>query len=115
MAKIIPFPKAAAPPVRAAEIPKAVKDRREGLGFIGGLLLAVWMLTVLLWGLLRWVLAVVVFWQFCRMVYFWDTPGVYAGWQFLAYFAAFSALHYYVGIYRPKGAPEPAGLAAKNA
>lgn len=117
MARIIPFPKAAPPPVRAAEIPKAITKQREGLGLLGGLALGIWMVTVLLWQILRWIIAIDVFWQFCRMVYYWDTPGVYAGWQFLAHFAVLSALHYYVGVYRPRGAPEPvkAGLAAKRA
>lgn len=118
MARIIPFPKKALPPVRAADIPKTITKHREKLGFLGGLALGIWMVTVLLWGILQWILAIDVLWQFCRMVYYWDTPGVYAGWQFLAHFAVLVALTYYVGVYRPRGAPEPvkkAGLAAKRA
>lgn len=118
MARIIKFPKAPRePPLRNAEIPKSIADRREGLGLLGGVALGAWMVTVLLWGVLRWILAIDVFWQFCRAVYYWDTPGVYAGWTFLAHFIVLSALHYYVGVYRPRGAPEPlkADLAAKKA
>jgi hypothetical protein len=107
MTKIIQFPKVAAARAVAVEMPKPDKGR-EGLGFFGGVRLGVWMLAVLMWPLLRWIAALDVFWQFCRMVYHWDTPGVYAGWQFLAHFAVLVALHYYVGIYRPKGAPERA-------
>jgi hypothetical protein len=31
-----------------------------------------------------------------------EHTGVHAGWQFLAYFAAYSALYYFVGVYEPK-------------
>lgn len=109
MTKVIQFPKAARPvavetrPPVSDPAPSPVQGR-EGLGFWGGLRLGFWMLAVLVWPLLRWIVALDVFWQFCRMVYFWSTPGVYAGWEFLAHFAVLTALHYYVGIYRPKGA-----------
>jgi hypothetical protein len=43
------------------------------------------------------------FFQFVRMLYHWNTPGVYAGWSFLAYFAALTAITYFVSIYKPKG------------
>ena len=105
MSKIIQFPKVAAARAGAMEMPKSNKSH-EGLGFFGGVRLGVWMLAVLMWPLLRWIAALDVVWQFCRMAYHWDTPAVYAGWQFLAHFAALAALHYYVGIYRPRGAPD---------
>ena len=37
------------------------------------------------------------------MLYHWNTPGVYAGWSFLAYFAVLTAITYFVSIYKPKG------------
>jgi hypothetical protein len=43
------------------------------------------------------------FFQFVRMLYHWNTPGVYAGWSFLAYFAVLTAITYFVSIYKPKG------------
>ena len=62
-------------------------------------------LTVaLLWPLLKWVLAIDVTWQFARMLYFWQTPSVYAGWTFLCHFAVLAALTYFVAMRRSPGA-----------
>ena len=60
--------------------------------------------VALLWPLLKWVLAIDVTWQLVRMLYFWQTPGVHAGWTFLAHFAVLVALTCLVGVHRPKGA-----------
>ena len=59
--------------------------------------------VALLWPILKWVVATDVTWQFLRMVYYWHTPGVYAGWTFLLHFGLQVALVYFVGVYRPKG------------
>ena len=59
--------------------------------------------VALLWPVLKWVLAIDVTWQFVRMLYFWNTPGTYAGFAFLLHFSAFSALIYFVAVYRPPG------------
>ena len=53
--------------------------------------------------LLKWIVSIDVFFQFIRMVYHWNTPGVFAGWTFLAHFAVLVALTYFVSIYKPKG------------
>ena len=58
--------------------------------------------VALVWPLLKWVVAIDVTWQFARMLYFWQTPGVHAGWTFLAHFAVLVALTYLVGVDRPK-------------
>ena len=44
----------------------------------------------------------VVLWQFCKMVYYWNTPGTYMGWNFLLYYAGYIALYWFVGVYKPK-------------
>lgn len=62
----------------------------------------VWGITTLCWVFLRFIIPVVVFWKFLRMVALWNTPGEYAGWQFLAYFAGYTALYAFVAGYRPK-------------
>jgi len=36
------------------------------------------------------------------MIYYWETPGVYAGWTFLAHFAGLTALTCFVASYEPK-------------
>ena len=64
---------------------------------------AVWVVVVLVWPLLKWIVSIDVFFQFIRMVYHWNTPGVFAGWTFLAHFAVLVALTYFVSIYKPKG------------
>lgn len=102
MSNIIKFPKAieqtAAPePVRSAPA------KAPGAGLLAGLDKFVWVVTVLLWPILKWVLSIATSFQFVRMLYHWNTPGVYAGWTFLAYFAVLTAITYYVSIYRPKG------------
>ncbi|MDO8773520.1 MAG: KleE stable inheritance protein [Burkholderiaceae bacterium] len=40
--------------------------------------------------------------QLVRMIYHWETPGVYAGWDFLLHFAALAALACFVSLYKPK-------------
>ena len=85
----------------AGSAPAAPKA--EGRGLVAGLVKFVWVATVLVWPVLKWVLAIITFFQFVRMLYHWNTPGVYAGWSFLAYFAALTAITYFVSIYKPKG------------
>jgi len=74
----------------------------------------VWGITALSWIVLRFIIPVVVFWQFLRMIWFWDTPGVHAGWQFLAYFAGYTALYYFVAVYRPKSMRDDANRGGRN-
>ncbi|HUD34561.1 MAG TPA: KleE stable inheritance protein, partial [Variovorax sp.] len=45
------------------------------------------LIVALVWPLLKWVVAIDVTWQFARMLYFWQTPGVHAGWVFLGHFS----------------------------
>ncbi|MCL7423227.1 MAG: protein kleE [Methylobacter sp.] len=64
----------------------------------------VWVVVVLIWPILKWMLSLDVFFQMLRMVYHWNTPGIYAGWTFLLHFSALTALTYFVSFFRPKGA-----------
>ena len=72
-------------------------------GLFAPVVKAVWVVVVLVWPLLKWIVSIDVFFQFIRMVYHWNTPGVLAGWTFLAHFAVLVALTYFVSIYKPKG------------
>ncbi|MGZ3238632.1 MAG: KleE stable inheritance protein [Burkholderiaceae bacterium] len=54
--------------------------------FGAAVLKVIWVLTVLIWPLLRIVLAMDCVYQFVRMLYHWNTPGVHAGWTFLFHF-----------------------------
>ena len=107
MSNIIKFPKeieqpAATAPVEPTAAPTA-PAKAPGAGLLAGLVKFVWVATVLVWPVLKWVLSIITFFQFVRMLYHWNTPGVYAGWSFLAYFAALTAITYFVSIYKPKG------------
>jgi hypothetical protein len=64
----------------------------------------VWVVVVLIWPILKWLLSLDVFFQMLRMIYHWNTPGIYAGWTFLLHFSALTALTYFVSFFRPKGA-----------
>jgi hypothetical protein len=64
----------------------------------------VWVVVVLIWPILKWLLSLDVFFQMLRMVYHWNTPGIYAGWTFLLHFSTLTALTYFVSFFRPKGA-----------
>lgn len=62
-----------------------------------------WLVTALLWPLLRWPISIEVFLQFVRTLYYWDTPGMRAGWTFILHFAVLVALTYFVSVHKPKG------------
>ena len=108
MSNIVKFPRASKPPApepvqSAAPAAVPAASKAEGRGLVAGLVKFVWVATVLVWPVLKWVLAIITFFQFVRMLYHWNTPVVYAGWSFLAYFAALTAITYFVSIYKPKG------------
>lgn len=107
MSNIIHFPKAIKRPVRRApmtpvDVPGAPK-KALGAGLLTGLIRSIWVIAVLVWPILKWVLSIITSFHFVRMLYHWNTPGVYAGWSFLGYFAVLTAITYFVSIYKPKG------------
>ncbi|MGK9145818.1 protein kleE [Xanthomonas euvesicatoria] len=108
MSNIVKFPKEGKPPAPEPVQPAApgattAAFKAEGRGLVAGVVKFVWVTTVLVWPVLKWVLSIITFFQFVRMLYHWNTPGVYASWSFLAYFAALTASTYFVSIYKPKG------------
>lgn len=105
MTNIIKFPRGDAPPVAPAPVPVKPANgfNTKGKALLAGLVRVVWVATVLVWPVLKWVVSIEVFFQFVRMIYHWDTPGVYAGWTFLVHFAVLTALTYFVSLYKPKG------------
>nr|WP_176451038.1 KleE stable inheritance protein [Bordetella pertussis] len=109
MSNIVKFPKLTKPPAGPPEPPPAVVSSPAppqppaGRGFVAGVIRFVWVATVLVWPILKWVLSIEVFFQFVRMLYHWNTPGAYAGWTFLLHFAVLTAITYFVSIYKPKG------------
>jgi len=108
MSNVIKFPKkveqpAAPEPVQPAPASVPGVQKVEGQGLLAGLVKFVWMATVLVWPILRWVVSLEVLFQLLRMFYHWRTPGVHAGWTFLLHFAVLAALTYFVSVYKPKG------------
>ena len=99
MSKIIKFSTMAEPPpkAQAAPAPKA-----QSGGALAGIVKAVWVVTVLVWPILRWIVALDVVFQFVRMLWYWHTPGTHAGWLFLLHFGVLTALTYFVSLYKLK-------------
>ena len=112
MTNIIKFPKAkreppAAPwremptptPKPAAARVQASKRSRFFSGLFGG----IWLIVTVCSPLLGWVLKYDVVFQFFRMLYYWNTPVMHAGWTFLLYFGALAFLTCYVAFGKPEG------------
>ena len=79
------------------------ESNANGNSFFAGLVKTVWVVTVLVWPLLKWLVSFDVVFQLVRMIYHWNTPGSYAGFRFLLHFAVLTALVYFVSLYKPKG------------
>ena len=109
MTNIVKFPKVyrEAPETRRQGLPKPAATGKapagKGSRFLTGLFGAVWLITVLLSPLLQWVLKYDVVFQLIRMLYYWNTPGMHAGWTFLLHFGAMTGLFCYVAFGKPKG------------
>lgn len=102
MSNIIKFPKEHAEPVVTTVLPVCAAKARDA-GLVAGIVKFIWVVTVLVWPILKWVLSIHAAFQFVRMIYYWNTPGVYASWTFLLHFAVLTAITYFVSIYKPKG------------
>ena len=70
---------------------------------LSGAVKFVWVISVLVWPLLRWVLSIYSFVLLVRMLYHWNTPGLHAGWDFFASFALLTLATYFVSVFTPKG------------
>jgi len=62
-----------------------------------------WVVVVLLWPLLKWVMALDCIVQLLLAMYRWHTTPLLAVWTFAAHFGALCALTYFVAVYQPKG------------
>jgi hypothetical protein len=78
-------------------------ETHPGRGMWSRIIRGVWVCTVILWPVLRWVIAFDCVAQLIKAMYHWNTPGSHAGLVFILHFLAFSALTYFVSAYRPKG------------
>ena len=64
---------------------------------------ALWVVAVLLWPLLKYVVILDCTFQFFRMLWYWNTPGTFAGFRFLLHFAVLVGLTWFVSVHKPKG------------
>ncbi len=104
MSNIVKFPRATKPPViKSVEPTPPTVGKVIDQSLLAGLVKFLWVTTVLVWPILKWILSIEVFFQFARMLYYWNTLGVIAGWTFLLHFAVLTAITYFVSIYKPKG------------
>ncbi len=62
----------------------------------------VWALTVMIWPLLRWVLALDVTLQLFRVLILSMHKGWYVDWVLIEHFMFFVALTYFVSVYKPR-------------
>ncbi len=100
MAEIIKFPGSKIPPCVPSPPPKLLSESEESSPLI---LKIVWILTALMWPLLKWAFAADCTIQLLLAIYHWKNDAFHAGWTFALHFIAFSALTYFVGAYKPKG------------
>lgn len=101
MTNIINFPRRIKPDI--GDAPKVAPATPDTAGIGAAVVKGLWVVTVLVWPILKWVVSIDCFFQLIRMIYHWDTPGVHAGLTFLAHFAVLTALTYFVSVFKPKG------------
>ncbi len=82
ISNIVKFPKVTKPlaiePLGTPAATASTTSKTEGLGLPADLVKFVWVVTVLIYPILKWALSIEVFFQFVRMLYHWNTPGVLA-------------------------------------
>lgn len=107
MTNIIQFPRRDSPAATPRLAPPVVQpkplDGAGGGDVLSNLIKVVWVVTVLLWPLMKWILSLDVLFQAACMIYHWNTPDVYATWTFLLHLAVLVVLTYFVSLYKPKG------------
>jgi hypothetical protein len=98
MSKIIQFPTVVERPPKMQPVPAPLAQ----CGIFADVVKVLWIVAVLVWPMLRWIVALDVVFQFLRMLWHWHTPGIHAGWIFLLHFGVLTALTYFVSLYKPK-------------
>jgi len=94
MTNIINFPKPGLSPIK-------VELNPQKPGIVSVVIKGVWVFTVLFWPFIRFLLSIDCAFQFFRMIYLWNTFGMYAAWTFIIHFAVLTLLTCFVSIYKP--------------
>ncbi len=100
MTNIIQFPRTnkASIPIEQEVAAPVSKPETPDMG--AALVKGIWVFTVLVWPLLKWIISIDCFFQLVRMMYYWNTPRMHAGWTFIVHFAVLTALTYFVSVYK---------------
>ena len=99
-ASVVNFPKR---PAASKAVPPKRPSKATGRGIGNIVVKVVWVCTVLVWPLLKWVISIDCVFKLIRMIYYWHTPGVHAGVTFLAHYLVLILLTYFVRFYKPRG------------
>lgn len=65
------------------------------------IIVAIQIILAIFWIPIKWVLSIDCFFQLLRMLYYWNTPGIHAGWTFLMHFALLTALMIFITSSKP--------------
>lgn len=82
---------------------KSLKPADDKGGFSAAVIRWVWVAVVLCWSLVKWIVSIDVFFQFGRMIYYWDDPEIHSTLTFIIHFSVLVALTYFVSVFKPKG------------
>lgn len=103
MSNVVKFPSQRPPPSPSIPPVKKTVNGKKVVKLVFGIAVrAVWTLAVITWPILKWVISLEVLWRLLLVVYHRDDPGSHAGLIFCLHFLAFSAITYFVTIYKPK-------------
>lgn len=65
------------------------------------IIVTIQIILAIFWIPIKWVLSIDCFFQLLRMLYYWNTPGIHAGWMFLMHFALLTALMIFITSSKP--------------
>lgn len=101
MTNIINFPRLCSIPIKVKSIASGPIPEIKKPSVVSAMVKILWVFTVLIWPIIQFVLSIDCALQFVRMIYQWNTSGVYAGGTFILHFMVLTVLTYFVSIYKP--------------
>jgi hypothetical protein len=100
MAKIIIFPNSNT--ATKGPITQKIPQGKNWIKTISTLLVSITkIILAIFWTPIKWFLAIDCFIQLLRTMYYWNTPGIHAGWVFLLHFSILTALMLFITSFTP--------------
>ena len=100
MAKIIIFPNSNI--ATKGPITQKIPQGKNWIKTISTLLVSITkIILAIFWTPIKWFLAIDCFIQLLRTMYYWNTPGIHAGWVFLLHFSVLTALMLFITSFTP--------------